>query len=562
MKNSIFYNLILGIISGFPFRKVRNISFALYQYLLNLYSIKIFFYMCFLLLFTFFLYSCDYTKSNATSIYFSTASISNNLVTRSLSTLEISWSLLINHVYKYELKIYLSKDDVLDKDDEVLYESVFSDSQGVLTFYSGDYLIDRLLSVYPNRYFLILKAIALSPSGEELYDENHRLIYDEYYLPLTVVSPKKKWTIMIYMDGDNSLSSETTYDLGEIEQIGSSDQVNIVVLCDWKWSSARLYYVLPDDFIELQNLGEIDMSDPRNLVDFARFVFDTYPAEHYFLILWDHGWGFKPARRDLLEDDNPELSWMDIPTLGRALQSVRDILGRPLDMVGFDACLMDMLEVAYQLRSAAFLMIASENYEWGPGWNYFHVLSPIVCDPDMSPYVFAQKVVEAFAQEYQGEEDATLAAIELTKIAAIREALDNLVSSLDLNNNPDRIDLLTGTIFDQVQRFDDGEGWGMSPDDDSYVDLYHLMQLIGQNIPDVQTEASAVASAISNAVLANWYSSPSVSQAHGLSIWFPNPFIYVPEEWQFYWDHYKDLSFANDSLWPEFLLNLWGLSAY
>jgi len=67
---------------------------------------------------------------------------------------------------------------------------------------------------------------------------------------------------------------------------------------DGDWTSARRYHVLQDGDLNhinseiVQDLGEVNMADTQTLVDFATWAIQTYPAEHYVLILSDHGMGW------------------------------------------------------------------------------------------------------------------------------------------------------------------------------------------------------------------------------------------------------------------------------
>ena len=45
-----------------------------------------------------------------------------------------------------------------------------------------------------------------------------------------------------------------------------------------------------------------------------------------------------------------------------------------IDVIGFDACLMAMLETAYALRDSGSVMVASEELEPGDGWSYDNFL--------------------------------------------------------------------------------------------------------------------------------------------------------------------------------------------
>ena len=46
------------------------------------------------------------------------------------------------------------------------------------------------------------------------------------------MQPHAKWTVMVYLAGDNNLSAAGATDLAEMRTIGSTDDVNIVVEFD------------------------------------------------------------------------------------------------------------------------------------------------------------------------------------------------------------------------------------------------------------------------------------------------------------------------------------------
>ncbi|MBU7025174.1 MAG: hypothetical protein HXS40_13515, partial [Theionarchaea archaeon] len=123
-------------------------------------------------------------------------------------------------------------------------------------------------------------------------------------------SCQSSWTVMVYMDGDNNLESAAIDDVNELEAIGSSAEVNIVVqldrIVDWDnsngdWTTTRRYYITHDlngyDSLIvstlLSDLGELNMGDPATLTDFVTWARTNYPADNYLLVLWDHGDGWK-----------------------------------------------------------------------------------------------------------------------------------------------------------------------------------------------------------------------------------------------------------------------------
>jgi hypothetical protein len=116
---------------------------------------------------------------------------------------------------------------------------------------------------------------------------------------------KAKWTVMVYMSGDNTLDSAAWDDLGEMEDVGSTAQVKIVAQLDpyttSSCSGTYRYYVTgtaaqgtsypeyPADIVSV--LSEQDMADPSVLGNFVNWATTNYPADHYLLVFWNHGGG-------------------------------------------------------------------------------------------------------------------------------------------------------------------------------------------------------------------------------------------------------------------------------
>ena len=122
------------------------------------------------------------------------------------------------------------------------------------------------------------------------------------------------WTVMLYQDADDQiLEEDIMLDLNEAERVGSSDRVQIVSQIDrykgaykgdGNWTSTRRYHLTQDDDLfkvnsELvQDLGEKNMADGATLADFISWSAKTYPADHYVLVLSDHGMGWPGGMSD------------------------------------------------------------------------------------------------------------------------------------------------------------------------------------------------------------------------------------------------------------------------
>jgi hypothetical protein len=117
-----------------------------------------------------------------------------------------------------------------------------------------------------------------------------------------------EWLIMVYsVADDEALEQDMLIDIQEMEFIGSTDQVHIVVQVDRfdgsfdgmdDFTSTKRYYITQDDDIneihseELDDLGELNMADGETLFDFIVWATENFPARKRMLILSDHGSGW------------------------------------------------------------------------------------------------------------------------------------------------------------------------------------------------------------------------------------------------------------------------------
>ena len=107
-----------------------------------------------------------------------------------------------------------------------------------------------------------------------------------------------EWTMMFYMDSDNNLEDPQMNDLEEMLAVGSSPNVNIIVLADRSekgddeegytnravggirnWTTAKLMVVERGRLRELADWGEVNMGDPNNLKKFLETVTTQFPAK-------------------------------------------------------------------------------------------------------------------------------------------------------------------------------------------------------------------------------------------------------------------------------------------
>ena len=120
-----------------------------------------------------------------------------------------------------------------------------------------------------------------------------------------------KWTVMVYMSGDNNLEDYIVKDLElELAALGSTPNVQVTALADrgpgydnsrGDWQTTKLFHptqgMVADAAHQVADWGERNMGDPATLRDFVTWSKTNYPADHYALYFWGHGWGWHPTGR-------------------------------------------------------------------------------------------------------------------------------------------------------------------------------------------------------------------------------------------------------------------------
>jgi hypothetical protein len=272
------------------------------------------------------------------------------------------------------------------------------------------------------------------------------------------------WTFLVYLDADNNLELDGLNDFREMAEVGSSANIRIVVQMDragrstsyGNWADTRRFLIQHDDTpaaAPLMDMGELNMGDPAVLEDFVEWGIRNYPAKYYALIVWNHGGGWKMdvdknmEKAKALKSANASRAESDVlkavctdetsggdqlfmyelrQALNNAKASTDARLGSStkLDLIGFDACLMGMIEVAYQLRDLCGVMIGSEDTEPGAGWPYNTILTQLASAPLMQPADLAGMIVEKYYSSYGASDAITQAALDMSKLNALVSAVD------------------------------------------------------------------------------------------------------------------------------------------
>jgi Clostripain family len=412
---------------------------------------------------------------------------------------------------------------------------------------------------------------------------------------------EKQWTVMVYLAGDNNLDSAGVMDLKEMKKVGSTDQMNVIAQFDRQGSDTNTsrYYIrkggtLAKDVVG--NLGETNTGDPRVLEDFIQWGVENYPAQHYLLVVWNHGNGWNdenvyrmakstlklnirrrgevvlPAQgapkdsvsirriraiggrkfrralfctsiakavrtRGIAYDDNAQ-DFLDNIEMKRILSSAKKTMKHKVDILGMDACLMSMAEVAYQLRDSVSLTVGSEEVEPGDGWPYDRILAKLSQKPAMGPNELATTIVSEYLASYPANANVTQSACDLAKFDVLANRVEQLANVLNGHLSDTAARATIGESRLQTQAYD-------VPD---YIDLYDFCDLLEgkSGLADIRTACRAVKDAIQGGgvIIRSGYKGRNVEHSKGLSIYFPQKSIS---------SLYATLDFTKETAWGRFL---------
>ena len=380
---------------------------------------------------------------------------------------------------------------------------------------------------------------------------------------------QKQWTLMVYIAADNDLFYFAWNNIRQLAQ-SASPQVNIIVYLSepGQHKKTQIYLIEKNKatLLNKDNQEKLNSGDPQTLIGFCNWVIQNFPAENYFLDLWNHGTGcadvrykainptslfvFNPStlmleldrniryldmlnqvqidkiQRGICFDDTYK-SYLNNQDLEYALSVIcaEGLQGKKLSIIGMDACLMAMVEIANICKKYAHIMVASQEVELGQGWKYDAALEPFLKGLAVSKEEFAKHLVKAYKDTYSNiTSDFTLSATILDNFQAIEENI-NRVATLLLECLQNQRGQSVKYIIRQCRRH-------ICFEEPSYIDLVSFYKRLVSNIDKfvLQNNHHLVAQLkntlekgiklVGENILANANGS-NLNHANGLSIYFP-----------------------------------------
>lgn len=341
---------------------------------------------------------------------------------------------------------------------------------------------------------------------------------------------------MVFLNADNNLDAFGVGDMLEMAAAGgSNDYLNVVCLIDREHGPATLNYITKDGPQVVKEMGEIDMGDYREYVRFVTDVAKAYPAKRYCSVIWNHGSGWKNAAGEIIKGisyDDSSGNHITTNQLTVAMKEIERALGKKLEVFSFDACLMQMMEVAYAMKDGCDYLIASEETEPGEGYPYKEIISNF--KKGMSSQQVATMIVKQYSASYNGgsagTSSTTQSAIKCSELDNLTDAINGFAKAAMAGEFAAEFK----SALNRVQKFYYRTN----------IDLGHFVTLTKSSIKDegFQTAAKKLEAAYAKAVVYNSLSGYNTKNATGLAIYFPTSSYSFSAE-------YTNLAFAKNCMW-------------
>lgn len=246
------------------------------------------------------------------------------------------------------------------------------------------------------------------------------------------------WVVYWYLCGSDLESGGgfATADLSELMEVEMPDNVNVVIETGGSsvWQNDTIdaeklqRWVYNTEGLQLvDEQPSASMGDAQTLTDFLSFAKENYPADKTAVVFWNHGGG------SVAGASFDELYGNDSLTLDEMYQAFSSVWepsedSQPLELIGFDTCLMATVDVAYTFCDLAHYLVASEETEPANGWYYSHWVKTLADEPSMDGEALGRVICDTYYEgcEAVGTQDnTTLSLTDLSNIHPLLDAYEN-----------------------------------------------------------------------------------------------------------------------------------------
>lgn len=320
---------------------------------------------------------------------------------------------------------------------------------------------------------------------------------------------KDKWVFLIYMAADNNLESEAIEDIWEMEtSCLNTKNSTVLILLDRNpsydisnnnWNGTKMFKLktgrsstskaMISEEIDCPELGlktgrdqELDMSDTYVLSNAISFMMNKFKADHYGLIMWGHGTGWRDSDTLSVKSskafayDATTGTYMSLSHLKKAIEN--GLQSKKLDIIGFDTCFGGEIENLYELRNTANYIIGTPGLLVSAGWNYNTLFNDFSQKDEHTPDAFCESAIYQYSKEYIHKQNSSISTFDLSQIDQFINSFEEIMEESSKQiNNPQIRDDISNDIFSNGILYTEG-----IPGSDVYIDLESLISIISKHI--------------------------------------------------------------------------------
>ena len=340
-------------------------------------------------------------------------------------------------------------------------------------------------------------------------------------------STDTEWAIYLYLCGSDleSKYGAGTIDLSELMEVKLPENIKIVIQTGGasSWQNDLVNpeylerYIYDSDGLQLIDQQPLaSMGSEETLSSFLTFAKENYPAKKTGFIFWNHGGG---SVTGAAFDENFGGDSLTLDEMYNAFYSSYELSEEnpPFELIGFDACLMATVDVAYTFTDIGKYLVASQETEPGNGWLYSGLANALGENPEIDGFEFGKVICDTFVEgcELVGSADnITLSVVNLAKVPELldayndfgKEALASACADPAFFSHFSRIAIAT-------------ENYGGNTKEQGFTNMTDLGHLARQSVQMLPETSNLVLSSLENCVEYK-VNGPYRNEATGLSCYY------------------------------------------
>lgn len=417
--------------------------------------------------------------------------------------------------------------------------------------------------------------VVVDVDGDEIYDKGQDFL-DGYSGPgdwvgFTVQDEPetRKWTLLVYADGEGGLSGTRSQYAQEIAD-NMNTEMYAAVLFDGddaaNYTDCKRFVCSPGAVTVDADYGELNMGHPLTLHDFLTWGIAKFPAEKYMVVLSNHGGSWfgesHAAPNELWYDEDKAMCYdgqdaLNMYELESVYRDIKSMVGSKLDVIWYQGCLMGAVEVAAITKDYFDFMVSHETVRYGSeNTNKF---------PNVVQYMRGNPSAENLGKNATTAATAAISSLGVTYDLSHYDSVESAVKAfVDAAVDHPDFDIFKGDLASILAAVRRVAPPGTVAQLEPYVqngDMHDFFERISDSAAEaipaaVKSAANNVTVALAGLVEISAGNNDVDSGLHGTAIWLPRS----AAEFNNYASEYIGFDFAGQTRWLKFLSNLWGVA--